>query len=223
MDENCGQVRRKINRLLDSGAMTKTAFAKEIGVSAKSLTGYLGTSGPDNGSGFAAYGAAWEYFKKREIAGVKLSVKKQKTSAASSGSGTAAKAASAAADISDIVLPGEDQDAVPVYDSCDEVRRKINAHLKKPGVTQAQFCRDIYAQLKGPSRPEKPFQGVQLARFRETKGALSGAKSPIFYGAYVFFEKMRIKERKPKSKHRSDMEKQWGSRGIDREHDGRQP
>lgn len=217
--ENCGQVGRKINNLLDSGAVTKTAFANEIGVSVKSLTGFLTTSGLDNGSGFAAYPAAWEYFKKREIAGVKLpAAKKQKTGAGSSSKA----AASAAVDLSDVVLRGEDHDSVPVFDSCDEIRRKINAHLKKPGVTQAQFLRDVYAQLKGPSRPGRPFQGVQLARFRETKGALNGAKSPIFYGAYVFFEKMRINEGKPKSKHRLDMEKQWGSQGISRDHDGRE-
>jgi hypothetical protein len=251
--DNCDQVRRKINRLIDSGAITKTAFAREIGVSAKSLNGFLGVHGPMNGAAFAAYDAAWEYFKKREIAGIKLPVKapakvpaakKQKTATASasptaSTSGAAGTAASAATsegqstatataassgavpDISDIVLPGEENDAVPVFDTCDEIRRKINAHLKKPGVTQAQFCRDVYAQLKGPSRPGKPFQGVQLARFRGMKGPLSGAKSSLYYGAYVFFEKVRIKEGKPKSKHRLDMEKQWDAEGIDREHDHR--
>jgi hypothetical protein len=109
---------------------------------------------------------------------------------------------------------------VPVFDSCDEIRRKINAHLKKPGVTQAQFCRDLHAQLQGPSRPAKPFQGTQLTRFRNSKGALTGAKSLVFYAAYVFFEKMRIKEGKPKSKHRLEMEEEWGREGIDRTVDG---
>lgn len=219
MDQNCDQVRRKINRLLDLGAITKTAFAREIGVSAKSLSGFLGAHGAFEGSGFAAYGAAWEYFKKREIAGVGLPAKKQKTSDAT---GTAAKESAAApVDLSDIVLPGEELDAVPVYDTCDEIRKKINAYLKRPGVTQAQFCRDIYAQLKGPCRPGRPFQSGQLARFRGMKGPNAGAKSAVFYGAYVFFEKLRIKENKPKSKHRLVMEQQWGPHGFDREHDHR--
>ncbi|KAK4044406.1 hypothetical protein C8A01DRAFT_31460 [Parachaetomium inaequale] len=219
LDANCDQVRRKITKFLDSGAMTKTAFAKEIGVSAKSLGGFLGVSGRYQGSGFAAYPAAWEFFKKREIAGVKLpTAKKQKTSSAGEASSTAK---AVAIDISDVVLPGEEDDNVSVFDTCDEVRKKINAHLKKPGVTQAQFCRDIYAQL-GPTRPAKPFQSSQLAQFRNAKGALSGAKSRIFYGAYVFFEKLRIKGGKPKTKHRLEMEEQWGPGGMRRDIDGRQ-
>ena len=180
--------------------------------------------GRDNGSGFAAYGAAWEYFKKRELAGVKLpAAKKQKTTTAATttaGAGAAA-GSSAVPDVSDIVLHREERDAVPVFDSCDEVRRKISAHLKKPGVTQAQLCREIHAQLKGPSRPEKPFQSAQLARFRGMKGPSVGAKLSLFYGAYVYFEKLRIKEGKEKSKHRLGMEKAWGGAGMDREHDGR--
>ncbi|KAK0748335.1 hypothetical protein B0T21DRAFT_278363 [Apiosordaria backusii] len=244
MDKNCDQVRRKINNLLDSGAMTKTAFAREIGVSAKSLSGFLGVHGPYNGSGFAAYGNAWEWFKKREMLGIPLPVgKKQKITATAStaiaapagvtasvtapGTTTAAAAApktkptptSPVPDISSITLPGEETDSVPVFDSCDEIRRKINLHLKKDGVTQAQFCRDVYAQLKGPSKPGKCFQSVQLQRFRGMKGSNHGAKSALYYGAYVFFEKIRIKEGKPKTKHRLEMEQLWGARGADREYD----
>jgi hypothetical protein len=233
IDQNCDQVRRKINRLLDSGSTTKTAFAREIGVGAKSLTGFLGTHGRDNGSGFAAYGAAWAYFKKLDIAGVKIPVKKQKTSPAGEGSSavaatsatTTAKAAasSATVDISDIDLAGEGNDTVPVLDTCDEIRRKITAHFKKTGVSQAQFCRDIYAQLKGPSSlTVKPFQGAQLARFRGMKGPISGATLPLYYAAYIYFEKVRIKEGKPKTKHRLGMEKTWGGAGMNRDHDGRQ-
>ncbi|KAK4196958.1 hypothetical protein QBC40DRAFT_342359 [Triangularia verruculosa] len=234
IDMNCDQVRRKINNLLDSNAMTKTAFAREIGVSAKSLSGFLGVHGPMNGSGFAAYDSAWEWFKKREMLGIPLPVgKKQKTTTASvaasapAATGTSSASApktktpaSATPDISSITLPGEETDSVPVFDSCDEMRRKINLHLKKDGVTQASFLRDIYAQLHGPSKPGKCFQSVQLQRFRGMKGSNCGAKSALYYGAYVFFEKIRIKEGKPKTKHRLEMEQLWGPGGADREHDG---
>ncbi|AEO66215.1 uncharacterized protein THITE_2114178 [Thermothielavioides terrestris NRRL 8126] len=197
--------------------MTKTAFARAIGVSMHSLNGFLGVSGPYKGAGSATYGAAWEFFKKHEIAGVKLPDKKKQKTAGSN-------PAAAAVDLSDIVLPGEEDDAVPVFETCDEIRKKISAYLKKPGVTQAQFCRDLYAQLKGPDRPATVFQSSQLTRFRSAKGPLTGAKSPIFYAAYVFFEKLRIKERRPKSKHRLAMEDIWGPEGgLSRDHDGRQP
>lgn len=236
--ENCDQIRRKITRFLDSGAMTKTAFAKEIGVSVKSLNGFMGERGPYQGFNYAAFDSAWE-FKKREVAGLKLPVKRAKkaatttaeNSAAPNGSGstaapaaasgsssTAVPAANAPIDISDIHLEGEETDSVPVYDTCDEIRRKINVHLKRPGVTQAQFGRDVLAQLH-VNKPSQ-IQGTQIARFRNMKGSNAGAKSNVFYGAYVFFEKLRIKEGKPKTAHRLEMEKQWPN-GFDREHDHR--
>lgn len=45
------------------------------------------------------------------------------------------------------------------------------------------------------------------------KGALTGASSNVFYGAYVFFEKIRVAEGKPKTQHRLDMEAFWSDQG----------
>lgn len=88
-------------------------------------------------------------------------------------------------------------------DTCDDIRRKINAHLKKPGVTQAQFLRDIAASYK---RAPRKIQSSQLSSFRSRKGACGGNTSSVYYGAYVFFEKMRVAEKKQKSKMRREME-----------------
>ena len=223
--ENCDQVRRKINRFLDCGEMGKGAFAETIGSSSTALNRFLSQSGRDKGSGSEVFLNAWAFFKKRDMMGLKMPTKKQKT-AANSTAGTKAKAgakggSSAAVDISDIHLEGEEDDAVPVYETCDEVRRKINAHLKKPGVTQAQFCRDMYAQLHSEKKPGN-IGSSQLTRFRNNKGPRAGSTSSVFYGAYVFFEKIRVKEGKPKSKHREEMERIWAKQGgFDREHDGR--
>lgn len=46
------------------------------------------------------------------------------------------------------------------------------------------------------------------------RGPTAGAESKVFYGAYVYFEKLRIKEAKAKSKKREEMEKVWGRRGM---------
>jgi hypothetical protein len=89
-----------------------------------------------------------------------------------------------------------------IIDTCDEVRRKINAHMKKPGVVQAQFLRDIAASYR---KAPRKVQSTQLSKFRSKKGAWEGNTSVVFYGAYVFFEKMRIAEKKPKSKKRLEM------------------
>jgi hypothetical protein len=95
-------------------------------------------------------------------------------------------------------------------DTCDEIRRRINAYLKKPGVTQAQFLRDIAAQFH--AEPKKP-QQTQLSAFRSKKRPYAGNTSSIFYGSYVFFEKRRIKEGKPKGKKRLEMEAIWAKEG----------
>jgi len=100
----------------------------------------------------------------------------------------------------------EESDSVEAYDSCDEVRRKINAHLRKPGITQAQFLKTIAAQFH--ARRAMKLQSKQLNDFR-AKGADAGNTSAGFYGRYVFFEKVKVKEGRPKSKHRVEMERIW--------------
>ena len=118
---------------------------------------------------------------------------------------TAAKSLNAigAPDVSDITLAGEENDDVTVYDSCDEIRRKINAHLKLPGVTQASFLRLLAAQYH--TRDIK-IQGKQLSDFRGKKGATSGNTSAVYRAAYTYFEKLRLKAKRPKSKHRLEVE-----------------
>lgn len=170
---------------------------------------FLAQNGPYKGAGSATYGNAWEFFKKREMAGIKTTKKKAKTSSAA--------ASAPATDISNVSLPGEESGGVEVYDSCDEIRKKINAHLVKPGVTQAGFCRDLTAQLKTGTK----IQSKQLSDFRSKKGPSMGNTSSVFYAAYVYFEKLRLAENKPKSKHRKEMEAAWAGRGgFDREHGG---
>ncbi|KAL1797654.1 hypothetical protein ACET3X_004260 [Alternaria dauci] len=105
--------------------------------------------------------------------------------------------------VDDVELEGEKDDKVPVYDTCDDVRKKINAHLKKPGVTQAAFLRAASTSFHNPP---KTLNARQLSAFRSKKGPSNGNTSGIFYGAYVYFQKLRIKEGKPKSNKRQEME-----------------
>ncbi|KAF7191092.1 hypothetical protein HII31_07607 [Pseudocercospora fuligena] len=181
VDKSCNQVRGQIRRLLDSGEMKAGEFCTAIGVSNKSLNDFL------------------PYFKKREIAGIKAPTKKAKTTSASEGS------ASTTVNLSGMFLDGEDTGSVEIYDTCDEIRKKISAHLTKPGITQAQFCRDLAAQLRTGAN----IQSKQLTDFRNKKGARAGNTSSVFYAAYVYFEKLRLAEGKPKSKHRQEMEAAW--------------
>lgn len=94
-------------------------------------------------------------------------------------------------------------------DTCDDIRRKINAHLKLPGVTQASFLHNVGAQYY----PARRVQSSQLSAFRSKKGLYASNTSVVFYGAYVYFEKLRLKQNKPKGKKREEMEMIHGAEG----------
>ncbi|KAL9071519.1 MAG: hypothetical protein Q9157_005433 [Trypethelium eluteriae] len=225
IDKNCDQIRRMINTFIEAGGMKVGEFQKALRVSSNAYSRFMSQSGKDKGAGCATYHEAWRFFKKREIKGIPMPKKRkvtatksapagtQKGGVASSGaapvSTTTSKSASASASASapqsktiyDIHLPGEESDTAPIFDSCDEIRRKIGAHMRKDGVTAAGFCRELRNMYNTDRRP-KQIQSKQLYDFRGKKGPLSGNTSCVSYGAYVFFEKMRLLEGKPEGKHR---------------------
>lgn len=62
--------------------------------------------------------------------------------------------AEALLDVSSVRL--EDDDPIPVYETCDTIRRKIRDILKKDGVTQAGYCRALAQATKtSTSRPRR--------------------------------------------------------------------
>lgn len=109
-------------------------------------------------------------------------------------------------------LPGEESGEVEIYDSCDELRRKITSYLDSTGKTKAAFMRELVRAAAAPEYPIK-IQGKQLADFMRLEGATGGCSSKVCYAAYVFFEKKRVAEGKAKSEHRLEMEDEWESEG----------
>ncbi|KAI5273781.1 hypothetical protein E4T47_03028 [Aureobasidium subglaciale] len=215
--DNCQVVRNKINRLIEFGEMKVTDFCSAIGVSSNAYYNIMHKHGTMKGADCAAYPAAFSYFQKREEAGLKLPTKKQKTKDDDKGKGKSEKAKDDKLDLSDVHLDGEETDSVPVCDTCDDIRRQKTAYLKKPNITQAQFSRDLHSQLHSENAP-KGISASQLQSFRGKKGPGAGNTSWVFYAAYVFLEKMRIKQGKAKSQKRMEMEEVWGEKGFDVEH-----
>lgn len=115
-------------------------------------------------------------------------------------------------DVSEITLPGEEVRRVPVYETCNSIRTQIRAILKKPGMTQAAFCR---ALGKFGTVPDgKAPTSRQLTTFMDKKdGPMKGNTNPVFYTSYVLFEKMRIRDGKDKSKFRKEMEEKHAKKG----------
>lgn len=209
IDKTCSQVRGMIRRFLDSGEMKKGEFADAIRVAPNSLNRFLTQNGSMAGETNSTYGNAWRFFKRRELAGIKAPKKTKTSPSASTAQSGGSTPSQAHADISAIHLPGEETRSVPIFDTCDEVRKKINAYLVKPGVTQASFCRELAAQLPAGTN----IQSKQLTDFRSKRGPRQGNTSCVFYAAYVFFEKLRLAEGRPKSKHRLEMEEYWAPQG----------
>ncbi|KAF9774484.1 hypothetical protein IL306_007504 [Fusarium sp. DS 682] len=213
--DTCNAIRRKIRNWIDSGAQKVGEFQRTIGVSGKSYNSFMNRTGTWDGENTDTYIKAHRFFKKRELQGLPLKAnkpKKAKTAAS-------AKALEEALDVSNVdPLPGEADGTVPIYDTCDEIRKKIRPMLAKEGMTQAAFIRALNKNL-----PEgKSVSPANLRYFMGRKGVRDGNTNITFYAAYVFFEKKRIQAGKPKTAFREKMEKAWGSKGFDIEHGGNQ-
>ena len=156
--------------------------------------------GPYAGDMNQTYKASFRFFERRKRAGIKEPAKKK----------VKKDEESRKLDVSGVELEGADDDSVPIYDTCDDIRRKIAAYLREPNVTQAGFLREL---AKTFSDPSVKLQSKQLKDFQTKKGPLEGQTSRVYYAAYVFFEKQRLQQGKPKSKKREENEKVWAREG----------
>ena len=84
--------------------------------------------------------------------------------------------------------------------------------MKKTSISKAQLARDLNEMM--PLGDD--VNARKLDNFLKQSGPNAGAKNAVFYAAYVYFEKMRVKEGKGKTKHREEMEKVWGKNGMSR-------
>ncbi|KAI5362137.1 hypothetical protein Slin15195_G057890 [Septoria linicola] len=115
-----------------------------------------------------------------------------------------------AASLSTIHLDGEETEAVPIYATCDDIRKLLNAHL--PSTNKASFSRELSEML--PSSKVTP---RNLDALLKMKGPSAGAHNTAFYAAYVFFEKIRVRDNKKKSAKRQKLEEIYGKEGYSRQ------
>lgn len=233
LDMDCDVVRAQIRAFLAEGN-TAVAFRKLIRATPGSYNGFMKQQGRDAGIAAETYRNAVLFFAKRDRRAKRAAEANLSASAAPVAPVSAAAVVSEPAakrrkqdappaakrpvdnsiyDVSDIHLEKEERDAVPVFDTCDDVRIKIRAFFRQPDCTQAALLRKLGAQyILAPRALRSP----QVNTFMRQKGPLEGNSSGIFYAAYVYFEKLRIKQGKKKSAKREEMEKKWGPEGVDR-------
>ena len=102
--ENPDQVHRKIRRLIDNGGMKVGGFCDTIGLSNVAYNRFLKQSGPTKGLQSDVSTGAWDYFKKRELAGLKMPTKT--SSAKKAKADGSQRDTNASVDITGIHLPG---------------------------------------------------------------------------------------------------------------------
>jgi hypothetical protein len=111
---------------------------------------------------------------------------------------------------SEVELDGEKEDKVPVFDTCNEIRRKINVYLRQPSNTQSSLLKALSSQFH---QTKITLTSSQLVRFRNARGPNVGNTNPVFYAAYIFFEKERLRSKKHKLRIRMQMEEIYEKAG----------
>ncbi|KAF7553607.1 hypothetical protein G7Z17_g3510 [Cylindrodendrum hubeiense] len=213
--DTCNQVRRKIRNWTESGAMKIGQFQDTLGVSPKAYGSFMKRTGTWDGESCDTYIKACAFFKKRELQGLPLKASKPKKPKTAESTQKAAELF----DVGEVSLPREQSNKVPIFDTCDEVRKKIRALLAKDGVTQAAFVREISKTFTD----DRKVSAANLRYFMGRKGVIDGNTNITYYAAYVFFEKQRVKAGKPKTKFRDEMEKAHKGGGVDTEHSSNAP
>jgi hypothetical protein len=194
VDRSCDEVRQQISRLIDCREFTIVSFCQKIGVSRNSYYNFMGQNGAWKGQKGDTFPSALWYLQQREAEGIMLPTKKKNRKR----KGNERKTVK-----SEVELDGEKEDKVPVFDTCKEIRRKINVYLRQPSNTQSSLLVALSSQFH---QTKTRLNSSQLVRFRHARGPNVGNTNPVFYAAYVFFEKERLRSKKPKLKIRMEME-----------------
>ncbi|KAG8895480.1 hypothetical protein FRB99_000568 [Tulasnella sp. 403] len=113
----------------------------------------------------------------------------------SKGKGKSKAAKPVYSSLHDVILEGEEEGDVPVYDDCNTIRRKIRAIQKTPGFKTTHWLREI-----------GDVNSNSLNQFMKQKGPNGGAGNITYRHAYVYFEKLRIFEGKKKTPTRIENE-----------------
>ena len=78
----------------------------------------------------------------------------------------------------------------------------MTAFEKKTGISNAAFCRELSKMFREGT---ENVSTRNMSTFRTKKKPSEGCANPAYYAGYCFFEKLRLKEGKGKSKHREEM------------------
>jgi len=217
---NCNKIRQKISEFLATKEMTQTKFLSEIGgVNSNSFQRFMKLRGPYTGSDNGTYSGSIRFFNMREkaekVAKASLTTaekKRKREEAGAKKSSNKAAVSNILTLISGISLPPIDRNLpvqssfmqygdFPVYDTCDDVRKKALEFIQLQGETTTSFLRMIDVNSKS-WKSFMEFRGSNSMSLYCQKGAGNSA----YPKAYAFFEKLRIARNEPKTQKRIKFE-----------------
>lgn len=194
-DISCDMIRSQIRKFISdqAGAWKVCEYRTAVGASPSGHSAFMRDTGDFRG---ICYQNSLNFFKNRHLFGEAPRPPRKLRS------GTYA-IEDPKYDVWGIHLEGDDGGHnVEVYDTCDSCRIRIREHLSLKGITQALFCKQMSSSFH-----HSEMIGIrQLQDFMLRQGPHAGNSSPVFYGAFVYFEKLRIKNNEQKSDFRMKME-----------------
>ncbi|KAF4040336.1 putative SWIRM domain family protein [Phytophthora infestans] len=210
---NCNQIRTKIRNFLATKELTRSAFLGLLHIEPTDFREFMRLTGGEVNSTYIGATIFFDRYEKREKEKLKAMEPKDRKRKAAEQKEVRTKRSKDGAEflkrIEEVELPDIDDDGtVPVFDDCDDIRNKINCFLGEGIVTKAAFLRAL-----GDVNSNSLRSYMNLRR-----GASSGASNVVYRTAYVFFEKKRILEGKPKSVKRLANEDLQGPDGFPLDH-----
>jgi len=210
---SCNVIRGKIRAMLAEGDVKVTHWLKQINVNSNSYQRFMKLKGTWNGTGNGTYWGAMRYFKKQ---------KKIKDSMSKNDKIKLKKSKDKKNNENKIIIENmmnkikkieKDYDNNgPIYDDCNEIRKKIKAFLGKGLMKHSQFFKILGENLQHNSFNKFMSFGPER---------LSGASNKTYRLAYHFFEKLRLSEGKTKTKKRLKNEAEFPDGFPLRHDDGR--
>ena len=145
MAVTCGQVRHKINKLTRSRSIKVKDFINALNISRASYYHFIRQYRNNKGIRSDTFQNALLFFREGEKLGILMPKRVDLR-----GKTPIRSAIKSTSRIVVLQLRGELDNTVKVYDSYDEIRRKIKNHLRRRGGNEARLLRDLYAQFHGP-------------------------------------------------------------------------
>lgn len=219
--KSCNVIRGEIQRHLATNQMTQTAFLQQIGCNSNSYGRFMKLKGKDNGYQNGVYWGAARFFEmaaRRAAAEKKANPGGAKRKRAAETSATQSKKATGdqlLARIAAIDTVPLDKEA-PVFDTCGEVKKKINAFLLEGSVTKGRFCREIGVQA---TQLDSFLKMAKAGAASVSVHSQPGGANQTYWKAYRFFEQKRIVEGAKKTKARTNNETTIAPTGFQLRHD----